>query len=994
MTIKEKPQPGGTGAASETTLSGFHSTGRTDPLAGCFATGPATNAPDQFAIGAVNCAFVSSNNSLVVRAEVLPWAKVSAMLSAVQIGEKNGPGWIPADIQPGARNLERVESISALVLDVEAHATVDKATGTKTVDGPEPPDVDLMIAELELSGWACILHTSHSHSEEHPRYRLTFPLSKPMGKDEIKPMGLHVAHLLGIDDSIDTKCLEASRFYYLPRCPADRIELFRHADIPGEALDVDLMLAQLTSEAEALKAASKARAGNSGSVIKAFNEAHSSGAILEKHGYVQHRKRWAHPASTTGMAGVRFLPNSERVYSSHGCGDPLADGKAHDAFDCFRILDCNGDTTVAVREAARVMGMAHTPQQAPQADFAELLTQGHAQATEPALSDDGRKLRGALEVIPKDAKSGKHTAASAIGMALRHVASGIDEREGAALCAEWDRRTGGASLTVFKKSDPHYCATQPLTIASVFDLAKTHGWKGEQAAQDDSVDDHRNAPKPDPAMLYGLVGDVGRAAAATTEANRYAAAAAHIALLSAGVGRNVYLPVGNVKHHARIFMLHVGRSGRGRKGEAASLTKRIRWSIEKQHTEDSGNLSDPLCGQMHDGGLSTREGLALLIHDGYRNGKEDVLPIEDKRLWVIESEFANVLHQAKRDGNTLSAALRDSWDGVSIRPATKTSRLWASNPHISLTGNITPSELLGLMESRELSNGFANRFLIFWAERERIEPFPQPTPRAVVTDLAERTKAVIRFATEGYPENKDNRPMELSADAQTEYARLYRGELSRLADGEKVAALIERRAPMLLRLAMLFALTDLTLTIEIPHIRAALAWVRFHRDSVRFIFNDAAGETAALEASDGAAKILEYLKHHGQTSRAGLSKDCFSGHLSAKRLDEALDSLLMNTPPLIELRAGEKDERNGKRTKFYYCCETSEIGETGRVARKTAGSRSCEIGEIGLAGKNPTSPTSQACETAGSRADRATSPVSPISHPAIEKPAELVEIEI
>lgn len=630
-------------------------------------------------------------------------------------------------------------------------------------------------------------------------------------------------------------------------------------------------------------------------------------------------------------------------------------------------------------------------------DFSGVLKQRQGPAPETALSDDGRKLAGALVVIPRDAMYGKHSAERVIGMALRHGLSGIEEGEGAALCSEWDKRTGGASLAVFRSSDPEYCATKPVTTASVFDLAKAHGWKGEQAAQDDSVDDHRNAPKPDPAMLYGLVGDVGRAAAATTEANRYAAAAAHIALLSAGVGRNVYLPVGNVKHHARIFMLHVGRSGRGRKGEAASLTKRIRWSIEKQHTEDSGNLSDPLCGQMHDGGLSTREGLALLIHDGYRNGQEDVLPIEDKRLWVIESEFANVLHQAKRDGNTLSAALRDSWDGVSIRPATKTSRLWASYPHISLTGNITPSELLGLMESRELSNGFANRFLIFWAERERIEPFPKPTPRAVVTDLAERTKAVIRFATEGYPENKDNRPMELSADAKTEYARLYRGELSRLADGEKVAALIERRAPMLLRLAMLFALTDLTLTIEIPHVRAALAWVRFHRDSVRFIFNDAAGETAALEASDGAAKILEYLKRNGRTSRAELSKKCFSGHLSAKRIDEALDTLLMNTPPSIEVQEGDQDEKSGKRTKFYHCCEIGETGEVAHLARNSASSRSCEIGETGLAAKNPISPispSSQACKSAGKPAARPISPISPISRLALETPFDLVEVEI
>ena len=57
----------------------------------------------------------------------------------------------------------------------------------------------------------------------------------------------------------------------------------------------------------------------------------------------------------------------------------------------------------------------------------------------------------------------------------------------------------------------------------------------------------------------------------------------------------------------------------------------------------------------------------------------------------IESEFANVLGQTKREGNTLSAALRDVWDGISIRPATKTSRVWASDPHIALSGAVTPA---------------------------------------------------------------------------------------------------------------------------------------------------------------------------------------------------------------------------------------------------------------------------------------------------------------
>ena len=53
-------------------------------------------------------------------------------------------------------------------------------------------------------------------------------------------------------------------------------------------------------------------------------------------------------------------------------------------------------------------------------------------------------------------------------------------------------------------------------------------------------------------MLYGLIGDVGRAAAATTEANRYAVAAGFMTFLSAAVGRDAYLSIGNTKHQAQV----------------------------------------------------------------------------------------------------------------------------------------------------------------------------------------------------------------------------------------------------------------------------------------------------------------------------------------------------------------------------------------------------------------------------------------------------------
>lgn len=303
-------------------------------------------------------ALVENRMSGVVKTWLADWEKLSHRLARCDVGEKDGRGWMPADIEPGQRIAERVKSVSLLVFDVEAKAeTVD---GEKKIIGPEPPVTEAMSAEVGLWGWRCILHTSYNHTAEHPRYRLTFALSRPLARDEVKPLGLHVAAQLGIGDCIDTGCLEPARLFYLPRCPADRIDGFHHADTQGEALPVDELLAEAARINEAIKQAKEKRqTGRSASVIEAFNNAHDVGLILEQHGYKAHgRRRWLWPGSTTGLPGVRLLPDAvpPRVYSSHG-GDPLNDGHAHDAFDLWRILRHGGDMTAAVKDAAWICGM-------------------------------------------------------------------------------------------------------------------------------------------------------------------------------------------------------------------------------------------------------------------------------------------------------------------------------------------------------------------------------------------------------------------------------------------------------------------------------------------------------------------------------------------------------------------------------------------------------------------------------------------------------------
>lgn len=421
---------------------------------------------------------------------------------------------------------------------------------------------------------------------------------------------------------------------------------------------------------------------------------------------------------------------------------------------------------------------------------------------------------------------------------------------------------------------------------------------------------HRNAPHPHRSCLYGLVGEVACAGGEGTETNPYAIAANFMAYLSCAIGRGVYLPIGNTWHHPRLFCLHIGRSGRGRKGDAVQLVLRIDQGLR--------DLDYRLAPQIHRGGLSSREGLVALMHDGYLQGKQDIPAIDDKRLWVVESEFANVLHQGRREGNTLSAALRDCWDGVSLKPATKSNRIYASHPHVCLSGAISPSELTGMLTTRELTNGFANRFLMIWAERSQILPFPKPTPQTVVDTLAGKVLEILRFTGSDQPERRDHLRMELSTQAQWRYAQLYRTDLNEDQGSEIVNSMLERRAPMLLRLAMLFALTDLQTRIDVHHIDAAMAWMQFATASARYVFVSAADEAKLARALELSDRVLTFLRERGQATRSQINSECFRGKVSKPMIDASLETLLASTPPKINVQTVvRKDGAPGAPLRLY-----------------------------------------------------------------------------
>ena len=85
--------------------------------------------------------------------------------------------------------------------------------------------------------------------------------------------------------------------------------------------------------------------------IKEFNQANRVVDVLVSDGYKpMGRDRLIRPGSESKAPGVAIMRNCkdgvERIYS-HG-GDVLNDGFAHDAFDCYRLLECGGDFNKAL----------------------------------------------------------------------------------------------------------------------------------------------------------------------------------------------------------------------------------------------------------------------------------------------------------------------------------------------------------------------------------------------------------------------------------------------------------------------------------------------------------------------------------------------------------------------------------------------------------------------------------------------------------------------
>jgi hypothetical protein len=444
-------------------------------------------------------------------------------------------------------------------------------------------------------------------------------------------------------------------------------------------------------------------------------------------------------------------------------------------------------------------------------------------------------------------------------------------------------------------------------IARVFASVAEAAMSETSAAQRQAEPEPPRWPALDPSARHGLAGEFVNTIEPETEADAAALLVQFLAAFGNAAGKTVCRAPDGTPHYFNLFALLCGSSSKARKGSSWHFVKRLFDHADPEWTR-----------QRVQSGLSSGEGVIWAVRDAITRREPvrakgrivdyqdvEVDPgVADKRVLLFESEFASVLKVLSREGNTLSATIRQAWDTGDIRTLTKNTPAKATGAHISIIAHITIEELLRYFDSTEAASGFGNRFLFLCVRRSKYLSRGGRVGEAALQALAERVVLALAFA-------RSVGEFEFSEAAYEKWDRLYPA-LSAERPG-LLGSMLARSEAQVSRLAFIYAALDRSLTVEPVHLIAAAALWEYCEASVEYIFGAKLGDPAA-------DAILAALRERPNgLTRTDIS-NLFARNLSAERIERTLDALLRAN--LVERRP------KGSHTPEHWSTKTTKTTKT------------------------------------------------------------------
>ena len=146
------------------------------------------------------------------------WEQVTKLFAKRDIRQdKSGKAFSPA-IFNGTRAKTNTKTISMAVADIDNGTTLDEFRPA-------------------ITSFSWVAYSSHSHTPEHWKFRIVFPLVRNCMPEEWAQVWEGLNLLLG--GHCDTACKDSSRLYFLPSCPAETAQDAFYEVNEGLPLDPD-----------------------------------------------------------------------------------------------------------------------------------------------------------------------------------------------------------------------------------------------------------------------------------------------------------------------------------------------------------------------------------------------------------------------------------------------------------------------------------------------------------------------------------------------------------------------------------------------------------------------------------------------------------------------------------------------------------------------------------------------------------------------------------
>ncbi len=246
---------------------------------------------------------------------------------------KDHGGFVAGALKGGRRKIDTVEFRSMIALDGDR---IDK---------------DFLDNYEYIAPYTSALYTTHSSTDEEPRVRLIYPLTRDVTPEEFVAVSRYLAEMLGID-FFDECSYQPNQLMYWPSSPANGNFVYKETD--NGWLDPDVLLSAHPEWTDPTRLPTSSRESKANTTAKQtvqnpldkegtvglFNRVYfpitkaMEKYLSEVYESTDNEGRW-HLIESSSMAGVEIIEDGKFVYSHHA-KDP-AYLKLCNAFDLVRI---------------------------------------------------------------------------------------------------------------------------------------------------------------------------------------------------------------------------------------------------------------------------------------------------------------------------------------------------------------------------------------------------------------------------------------------------------------------------------------------------------------------------------------------------------------------------------------------------------------------------------------------------------------------------------